>query len=161
MKREDYISRDEYFMWIAVLSAHRSKDPSTQVWACIINEDNRIVWIWYNGFPRWISDDTFPWEKNNSMIENKLTYVVHAEANAILNSIKNLDNCILYTTLFPCNECSKLILQSGITHIKYLYHRPQKEYEIASRKMLEAAGIKITQLDLKDKNIILNFDESL
>ena len=112
--RTDYISWDEYFMGVALLSAKRSKDPSTQVGACIVNEDKRIVGIGYNGFPRGCEDKIFPWEREGKFLTTKYAYVVHAEVNAILNSSSNLNGATLYVSLFPCNECAKVIIQSGI-----------------------------------------------
>ena len=100
--RENYLSWDEYFMGIALLSAMRSKDPQTQVGACIVNEDNRIVGIGYNGFPHGCSDVEFPWEREGEFLETKYPYVVHAEQNAILNSTTRLKKCRLYVSLFPC-----------------------------------------------------------
>lgn len=142
VKRTDYISWKEYFMGIAQLSAKRSKDPVTQVGACIVNDDNKIVGIGYNGFPNHCSDDDFPWDKSESYLESKKPYVVHAELNAILNSTMNLKGCTLYVTLFPCNECVKAIIQSGISKVYYLDDKnAHKEYAEASRKMLTAANI--------------------
>ena len=116
-----HISWDEYFMGIALLSAKRSKDPSTQVGACIINKDKRIIAIGYNGFPKGCEDSEFPWGKTDSNpLNTKYPYVVHAEANAILNSNSNLKGSKLYVTLFPCNECAKLLIQAGIEEIVYL-----------------------------------------
>ena len=99
-------------MGIALLSAQRSKDPANQIGACIINAKKRIVGIGYNGFPAGCSDEHFPWGKDENILEDKRTYVVHAEANAILNAQGSLDGCTLYVGLFPCNECTKLIIQS-------------------------------------------------
>ena len=115
-KNKNYISWDEYFMGISLLSAKRSKDPSTQVGACIIDENKKIVGIGYNGFPTGCSDDILPWSKHNKCwLKNKYPYVVHAEANAILNKHNiSSDYLKMYVTLFPCNECAKLIIQSGI-----------------------------------------------
>ena len=160
MKRTDYISRDEYFMWIALLSAQRSKDPNTQVGACIVNQNKRIVWIGYNGFPKGCSDDEFPRWKSEDFYENKLSYVVHAEANAILNSHwVNLEWCSLYVALFPCNECAKLIIQSWISKIVYLSdENKDKEYYKASQKMLKSAWIELTQLQPTKENILISFD---
>ena len=107
-------------MGIALLSAHRSKDPSTQVGACIVNQKKRIVGIGYNGFPAGCSDEDFPWESDGSFLEKKNTYVVHAEANAILNAHGNLDGCTIYIIFFPCHECTKLIIQAGIKKVIYL-----------------------------------------
>ncbi len=114
MKRSNYIDWDKYVMGVASLSAMRSKDPNTQVGACIVNQKKRIVGIGYNGLPYGCDDDVFPWDNDKSFLESKYPYVVHAEPNAILNSTFPLDNCSIYVTLFPCHECVKLIIQSGI-----------------------------------------------
>jgi len=148
MKRTDYISWDQYFMGVALLSAMRSKDPSTQVGACIVNEEQRIIGIGYNGFPVGVEDDEFPWENGDNWLESKYPYVVHAEPNAILNATVSLKNARLYVTLFPCNECAKLIIQSGIKELIFLedkYH--DMDSFKASRKMFEAAGVKMRQMD--------------
>jgi len=144
-----HISWDEYFMGVALLSAKRSKDPNTQVGACCINKDKRIIGIGYNGFPKGCSDDVFPWGKTDkSFINTKYPYVVHAEANAILNSSTSLKGATLYVTLFPCNECAKLIIQSGIEKIIYLddKNRGSDSY-LASRKMLDAAGVTYEKMN--------------
>ncbi len=155
MKREDYITWHEYFMGIALLSAKRSKDPSTQVGACIVNDEKKIIGIGYNGFPIGISDDYFPWDNNNDdVLETKYPYVCHAEVNAILNSTQNLKNATLYVTLFPCNECCKLIIQSQIKTIYYLEDRGfTSNQELASQKMLDALNIKY--IKIKKPNIVL------
>ena len=122
-KRKDYISWDEYFMAIAKLSAKRSKDPNTQVGACIVSSDNRILSIGYNGAPNGYNDDNFPWDREGNPLDTKYLYVVHAERNAILNyrgSRKDLEDAKIYVDLFPCNECAKLIIQSGIKEVIYL-----------------------------------------
>ena len=144
-----HISWDEYFMGVALLSAKRSKDPNTQVGACIVNSDKRIVGIGYNGFPRGCSDDVFPWNKGDSNeLNNKYPYVVHAEANCILNSSSNLMGSTLYVTLFPCNECAKLIIQSGIKHLVFMEDKYRNEISnIASRRMLDAAGIDYRKMN--------------
>lgn len=152
MKRESYISWDKYFMGVAVLSAMRSKDPNTQVGACIVNPQKRIVGIGYNGFPMGCDDDTFPWENKGSFLETKYPYVVHAEPNAILNSISSLEGCTLYVTLFPCHECTKLVIQSGIKEIVYMDDKYEgTESDQASKKMLDAAKItyrKVSKITL-------------
>ena len=158
-KRRDYISWDEYFMGVALLASQRSKDPSTQVGACIVDEDKRILSTGYNGFPKGCSDDEFPWNRDESAGETKYQYVVHAELNAILNaSGKKLAGATLYVGLFPCNECAKAIIQAGIKEVIYLsdkYHgTPPME---ASRKMLEAAGIKLEQIKPTKASRVLNF----
>lgn len=143
MKRQDYISWDQYFMGVAFLSAKRSKDPHTQVGAAIINENKRIVAIGYNGFPRHIDDDTFPWENNDDLSLSKYAYVVHAEANAILNATTSLENTTLYVTLFPCHECVKLLIQSGISEVVFYDDKYSgTQSDIAAKKMLDAAKIK-------------------
>lgn len=146
--REDYISWDEYFMGVALLSAKRSKDPSTQVGACIVNSDKRIIGIGYNGFPKGCDDKLFPWERKGGFLETKYAYVVHAEANAILNTSANLLGSTLYVSLFPCNECAKLIIQSGIKEIIYMDDKYDgTEGDIASKKMLDAAGISYKKIN--------------
>lgn len=159
-KRSDYISWDEYFMGIAMLSAHRSKDPSTQVGACIVNSDNRIIGIGYNGFPYGCDDDKFPWNREWSFVGSKYAYVVHAEANAILNSWgRNLKWTKIYVALFPCNECAKLIIQSGITEIVYLSDKYDgTDSNLASKKMLNSAGISLRKLDVKNKEILIRLE---
>ena len=148
MKSDNYISWDEYFMGVAMLSALRSKDPSTKVGACIVNQNKRIVGIGYNGLPCGCSDDEFPWERTGGFLDTKYAYVVHAEPNAILNATSDLTGATLYVTLFPCNECAKLIIQSGIKEIVYVSDKYfNTDASKASRKMLEAAGLKLRQLD--------------
>jgi len=145
--REDYLSWEEYFMGIAILSAQRSKDPSTQVGACIVDSNNKVVSIGYNGMPRGVDDETIPWGHGEG-IESKYLYVCHAEFNAILNTRDGsaLNGCRIYVTLFPCNECAKAIVQTGIKEIIYLddkYHDHVEE--VASRKILDMAGVKYHQ----------------
>ena len=142
MKRKDYISWDEYFMGIAILAAKRSKDPNTQVGACIVSPDNIIISTGYNGMPKGCSDDLYPWEREGA--QTKYPYVVHAELNAILNANgRDLRGSRLYVALFPCNECAKAIIQSGIREIIYLsdkYH--DTNASIASRRLFNMAGVK-------------------
>ena len=141
------INWDEYFMGLAHLSAKRSKDPSTQVGAVIVNEEKRVVGVGYNGFPYGCEDDEFPWNREGDLLNTKYPYVVHAELNAILNSIQKLSGCTLYVSLFPCNECAKAIIQSGITHIVYESDKyADSESVIASKKMLEAANVELRKL---------------
>ena len=150
-----HISWDEYFMGVALLSAKRSKDPSTQVGACIVNKDKRIIAIGYNGFPKGCEDDVFPWGKDDSnQLNTKYPYVVHAEANAILNSNSSLKGSKLYVTLFPCNECAKLLIQSGIEEIVYLSDKHALTNSVlASKRMLDAAGIKYTKMKDLEVNL--------
>ncbi len=158
-KRTDYIGWDEYFMGIALLSAHRSKDPSTQVGACIVNQDNRIVGIGYNGFPRGCSDEDLPWGREaEDTNDTKYPYVVHAEANAILNSVQSLKGARIYVALFPCNECTKLIIQSGISEVVYLSDKYNgTPTDIASKKMLDMAGVTHRKLETKSTHIRIDF----
>ncbi len=149
---------DEYFMSLAHLSAVRSKDPSTQVGAVIVDSNNRVVGLGYNGFPRGCDDNKFPWKREGEYLDTKYAYVVHAELNAILNANKLIENCRLYVSLFPCNECSKAIIQSGIKEIIYESDKYKDLDQFkASKKMLEAAGVKLRQLDYEiDLNIKIN-----
>lgn len=140
-KRKDYISWKKYFMDMALLSAQRSKDPNTQVGCVIVDEDNRVISIGYNGFPNGCSDDKFPWNKGEGL-DNKMLYVCHAELNAIMNGYIKLHNCILYTSLFPCNECAKLIIQSGIKKIYYKDIKKDKLSTKASKIMFKSSGVK-------------------
>lgn len=160
MKRSDYISWDEYFMGVAILAGMRSKDPSTQVGACIVDNDNKILSQGYNGLPRGCSDDEFPWDREGDMLETKYPYVVHAELNAILNSRgTSLVGSKIYVALFPCNECAKAIIQSGIKEVVYLSDKyADTDIVKASKRMFSAAGVKMTKLEPKNKNIEISFD---
>ena len=157
MKRTDYISWDEYFMGIAMLAARRSKDPSTQVGACIVSPDNIIISTGYNGMPKGCSDDEFPWDREGE--ETKYPYVVHAELNAILNANgRDLRGSRLYVALFPCNECAKAIIQSGVQEVVYLSDKYSGSWEnTASKRMLTAAGVKFTQMKTDVKRLELVF----
>ena len=159
-KREDYITWDEYFMGIAMLSARRSKDPSTQVGACIVNNRNKIMSVGYNGFPLGCSDDDFPWERSGDDYETKYPYVCHAELNAILNNGgSSLEGCKIYVALFPCNECAKAIIQSGIKEVIYLSDKYADTVGTrASKRMFDAAGVKYTQLKTERNSICVNLD---
>ena len=160
-KRQDYISWDEYFMGVALLSAKRSKDPSTQVGACIVNEKNKIVGAGYNGLPVGCDDDEFPWEKQGEFLLTKYPYICHAELNAILNNIgMDLHGCEIYTALFPCNECSKAIIQSGITEVIFLSDKyAGNDIFKASKLMLDKAGVKYRKVESKILNLVLSFNE--
>ena len=157
MKRQDYISWDEYFMGIAMLAARRSKDPSTQVGACIVSNDNIIISTGYNGMPKGCSDDEFPWDREGE--ETKYPYVVHAELNAILNANgRDLRHSRLYVALFPCNECAKAIIQSGVKEVLYLSDKyADTPVTKASKRMLDAAGVKYSQLRTALDEIVLDF----
>ncbi|MCH5298184.1 MAG: dCMP deaminase family protein [Ruminococcus sp.] len=158
MKRDDYISWNEYFMGVALLASKRSKDPNTQVGACIVDENNIILSTGYNGFPFGCSDDEYPWEREGE--NTKYKYVVHAELNAILNANgKSLKGAKVYVDLFPCNECAKAIIQSGISEIVYLYDKYADLPEtVASKKMLKSAGVTLTNFKSHKSQIVLDFD---
>ena len=148
MKRTKVLSWDEYFMGLAHLSAMRSKDPSTQVGACIVNPYNRVAGIGYNGLPMGCNDDEFPWEREGSTLDTKYVYVVHAELNAILNSTTSLQGCTLYVSLFPCNECAKAIVQAGIKKIVYESDKyADTDIVKASKRILNAAGVELYQIE--------------
>ena len=143
-KRQDYISWDEYFMGVSLLSGMRSKDPNTQVGACIVSEDNKILSMGYNGFPLGCSDEEFPWEREGDVEETKYAYVTHSELNAILNYRGgSLQGAKLYVSLFPCNECAKAIIQSGIKTVIYDDDKyADTPASRASRRMFDAAGVE-------------------
>jgi len=159
MKRTDYINWDEYFMGIAMLAARRSKDPNTQVGACIVSSDNIIISTGYNGMPKGCSDDEFPWEREGRQDMTKYPYVVHAELNAILNANgRDLRGSRIYVALFPCNECAKAIIQSGVKEVLYLSDKYKDTMlNLASKKMLDAAGVKYTKLTTSLQSITLDF----
>lgn len=159
--RKDYINWDTYFMGIAKLSAMRSKDPNTQVGACIVSHDNRILSTGYNGTPNGIHDKDFKWAREGSALETKYFFVCHAEMNAILNFRgykREFENAKIYVDLFPCNECAKLIIQSGIKEVIYLCDKyANTESVIASKMMFDNAGVKYRQLkcDTEEIKILL------
>ncbi len=159
MKNEEYLTWDQYFMGIAKLSAMRSKDPHTQVGACIVGEDNKILSMGYNGMPRGCSDEEFPWGRDGEdPLDTKYIYVCHAELNAILNySGTNLKGSRIYTTLFPCNECTKALIQVGIREVIYqdnLY--PDSASVVAAKKMMKAAGITYRPYAPTNREVVLN-----
>ena len=160
MKRqENVINWDEYFMGIAILSGCRSKDPNTQVGACIVGQNKRILSVGYNGLPSGCSDDKFPWEREGEFLETKYPYVVHAELNAILNNRSgSLEGATIYVDLFPCNECAKAIIQSGIKEIVYLRDKyAESDSVIASKHLLSDAGIKFRHLETDLTKLIIRF----
>lgn len=159
-KRNDYICWDDYFMGVSLLAADRSKDPSTQVGACIVSDDNRILSTGYNGFPQGCSDDEFPWNRDESQGETKYNFVVHAELNAILNAGgKSLSGSRIFVSLFPCHECAKAIIQSGVKEVVYLSDKYNGTVsDNASKRMLRAAGVKLTKMKPTKAQIVLNFD---
>ncbi|MBQ8174538.1 MAG: dCMP deaminase family protein [Clostridia bacterium] len=164
MKREGYISWDEYFMAVALLAAERSKDPNTQVGACIVDADNRIVSTGYNGFPYGCSDDEYPWSREGEDVANtKYGYVVHAELNAILNARgRNVAGTRLYVALFPCNECAKAIIQAGIKEVVYLSDKyANTPGTLISKRMLRSAGVALRQLVPEKESLTLDFRKGL
>lgn len=160
MKRDSYITWDEYFMGVAILAAKRSKDPNTQVGACIV-KDNVILSTGYNGFPYGCSDDEYPWERSaENPNGTKYPFVVHAELNAILNSQgKSLQGATIYVALFPCNECAKAIIQSGIREVVYYSDKyADSDATVASKRMLASAGVKVRRIETQLKEIVLRLD---
>ena len=157
-KRKDYISWDEYFMGVAHLSGMRSKDPNTQVGACIVSDDNKILSMGYNGFPWGCSDDEFPWEREGDEVETKYPYVTHSELNAILNYRGgSLEGTKLYVSLFPCNECAKAIIQAGIRTVVYDSDKYNgTPMNIASKKMFAAAGVKCIPYDKTGRQVSMD-----
>ena len=156
-KRQGYLSWDEYFMGVAMLSGMRSKDPNTQVGCCIVSEDNKILSIGYNGFPKGCSDDEFPWGREGEPLDTKYLYVTHSELNAILNYRGgSLEGAKLYVSLFPCNECAKAIIQAGIKTIVYDCDKyADTPSVIASKKMLDAAGVRYYKYNRTDREITI------
>ncbi|MFP3155681.1 dCMP deaminase family protein [Lachnospiraceae bacterium ZAX-1] len=154
-KRQDYISWDEYFMGVAMLSGMRSKDPNTQVGACIVSDDNKILSMGYNGFPNGCSDDEFPWAREGEPLDSKYFYSTHSELNAILNYRGgNLEGAKLYVSLFPCNECAKAIIQAGIKTVVYDCDKyKDTPAVIASKRMLHAAEVRYFQYVRSNREI--------
>lgn len=155
-KRDDYITWDQYFMGIAIMSAQRSKDPNTQVGACIVDSDNRILSVGYNGMPSGCNDDDMPWDRQGDNLSSKYFFVCHAELNAILNyrGNSNLKGASCYVTLFPCNECAKAIIQSGISKVVYMSDKyADSESTLASKRMFDMAGVEYKLYDNTHKKI--------
>lgn len=160
LKRQDYISWDDYFMGVALLAAMRSKDPSTQVGACIVDDAHIILSTGYNGLPAGCSDDAYPWEREaEDPAQTKYPYVVHAELNAILNSGgKSLAGATIYVALFPCNECAKAIIQSGIREVVYLSDKyADLPATKASKQMFKSAGVRLRRLEPGRGSITLDY----
>ncbi|XP_032079697.1 deoxycytidylate deaminase isoform X1 [Thamnophis elegans] len=160
-KRDDYLEWPEYFMAVAFLSAQRSKDPNSQVGACIVNSENKIVGIGYNGMPNGCSDDLLPWTRTaDNKLNTKYPYVCHAELNAIMNkNSADVKGCSIYVALFPCNECAKLIIQAGIKEVIFMSDKYHDTPEmIAARRLFDLAGILYTKFKPKCSKIIIDFD---
>ena len=146
-RTDNVLTWEEYFMGLAHLSGLRSKDPNTQVGAVIVDENNRVVSIGYNGFPSGVSDDEFPWGREGGVLDTKYAFVVHAELNAILNSQRSVRGCSLYVSLFPCNECAKAIIQAGIKRIIFESDKYDgADTNIASKRILRAAGVELVRI---------------
>lgn len=158
-KRTDYLSWDEYFMGISLLSSLRSKDPNTQVGACIVNNKKRIIGVGYNGFPIGCSDDDLSWAREGDYLNTKYPYVCHAELNAVLNSnAGDLHGCSIYVDLFPCNECAKVIIQSGISEVVYLSDKyAGTDPVIASKKMFDQCGVLYRKLTITKKPMVIHW----
>lgn len=156
-KRNDYISWDEYFMGVSILSGMRSKDPNTQVGACIVSSDNKILSMGYNGLPRGCSDDEFPWNREGEPLENKYFYTTHSELNAILNYRGgSLDGAKMYVSLFPCNECAKAIIQAGIRTVVYADDKYADTPSVmASKRMFRAAGVHYYRYESTGREIVI------
>jgi len=159
LKRNDYISWEDYFMGVAILASMRSKDPGTQVGCCIVGEDKIILSTGYNGFPKGCSDDEYPWEREGETNCTKYPFVVHAEMNAILNAGgKSLRGATVYTTLFPCNDCAKAIIQSGISRVVYLSDKyADSDSTIASKRMMDSAGVVYVAHEPQHKEVLLSY----
>lgn len=158
MKKQDYLIWDEYFMGIALLSAKRSKDPHTSVGACIVSENNRILSVGYNGMPHGCSDDEYPWAREaENELDTKYLYVCHAELNAILNYTGvNMRGSKIYTTLFPCNECTKALIQTGISEVIYLSDKyADTSSVLAAKRMMKSAGITYRCYQSGNKSVVL------
>lgn len=157
-KRKDYISWDDYFMGVSMLSGMRSKDPNTQVGACIVSEKNKILSMGYNGLPNGCDDDDFPWDREGNMLDTKYPFVTHSELNAILNYRGgSLEGAKLYVSLFPCNECAKAIIQAGITTVIYLDDKYNgTDSNTASKRLFDAAGVKYYQYQSSGRKIQLD-----
>lgn len=159
VKRQSYLSWDEYFMGVALMSAQRSKDPSTQVGACIVNGQKKIVGVGYNGFPIGCSDEELPWDREGDFLNTKYPYVCHAELNAVLNSSSSdLRGSSIYVALFPCNECAKVIIQSGIREVVYLCDKYAATDAVkASKIMFDQSGVSYRRLLTDRKEIRIEF----
>lgn len=157
VKRQDYLSWDEYFMGIALLSAGRSKDSNTQVGACIVSDENKILSVGYNGMPTGCADDDMPWEREGKPLDTKYPFVCHAELNAILNrSAGSLKNARIYVSLFPCNECAKAIIQSGIKEVVYMDDKyADTDGVIASKKMFSMTSVKMRRYERTDREVTI------
>ncbi|MEE1031749.1 MAG: dCMP deaminase family protein [Ruminococcus sp.] len=157
-KRTDYITWDEYFMGVAKLAGMRSKDPNSQVGCCIVSKDNKILSMGYNGFPKGCSDDEFPWAREGDPLETKYLYVTHSELNAILNyQGESLKGAKLYVSMFPCNECAKAIIQSGIETVIYeLDKYPDSDSVRASKRLMDAAGVRYYKYNHTKRDILIH-----
>ena len=158
-KRENYLSWDEYFMGVALLSAQRSKDPNTQVGACIADPHNKIVGVGYNGLPTGCPDDDYPWDRKGDFLDTKYPYMCHAELNAVINKITtDLYNCRIYVALFPCNECAKVIIQAGINEVIYLSDMYAHTDQVkASKRMFDSASVRYREMRTAKEAVTIYF----
>lgn len=157
MKNNNYLKWQDYFMAMAILASKRSKDPNTQVGCCIVNKDNRVIGVGYNGMPNGCNDDDFPWGREGDFLNTKYAWVCHSEVNAILNSSSNVKGATLYVTLFPCNECAKVIIQSGISMVQFLNDKYyDSDASIAARLMFDKASVKYQKYVPTIKSIYLD-----
>jgi len=162
MKSENYLSWDTYFMSVAILSSMRSKDNKTKTGACIVNKNNRIIGVGYNGLPKGLSDDDQRFwcdDDDCDILNSKHTYIIHAEQNAIYNKIsQNIENSTLYVTLMPCTDCAKSICQVGIKKVIYLTKKPHHEEENKAVEIMFTSAkielIEFNNLQIKDKEFI-------
>ena len=161
-KRNDYLSWDEYFMGVALMSALRSKDPNTQVGACIVNAKKRIVGVGYNGFPAGCSDDILPWDREGDFLDTKYPYVCHAELNAVLNSISaDLNGCSIYIALCPWTECAKVLIQAGIKEVVYLSDKYADTDPVkAAKRMFDQSGVACRRLEVTRDSIVIDWRDS-
>lgn len=151
------LSWDNYFMGIAILASMRSKDPNTKVGACVVNSEHKIVSCGYNGMPRGCSDNKMPWERNGDFLNTKYPFVCHAELNAVLNNVTDLKGCDIYVTLFPCNECAKVIIQAGIKRVIYMSDKyADTESTIASKMLFKQCGVAFEQYKPLNKDLTIS-----
>ncbi len=154
---------DEYFMLQAMIASYKSKDPHTKVGCVFVDENNHQITMGYNGTVAGIDESLIPWGNNKdvSLEFQKYGYVVHSEANAISHSNKSLKGARAYVTLFPCNECAKLIASQKVDSIIYLSdkYRDTTENKIAKR-IFDMSGIKYRQLEIQT-NIIHRLQDYL
>ena len=156
--RKNYLSWDDTFIMIAQVIAQRSKDPSTQTGAVVVDEDNIVLGLGYNGWAKGVKEGHFSWSKDyglnkKDILNTKYPYVVHAEVNAILSSNKSVKGAKLYCYLFPCSECTKVIIQSGVKEVIYEDDRQDQNSNnfAVSKKLFDLSGVKHRKYNSKKK----------